>query len=195
MDKQIDIFKIKSNKIKPKQGMILVSEPFGSEPFFQRAIILLIEHNKSGTVGLILNKPTGHKISELSDEFKNFDSPLLVGGPVKNKNIFYIHTFGKSIPNSVHIKDNLYWGGNFDIIQLLKSGGKNQRNRIKFFVGYAGWVAGQLDTELSNNFWLVSDIDVNTIMNYDKEIWKKTVNKLSKEYSIWANFPENPIFN
>lgn len=195
MKHEVDIFKIKSNKIKPEQGMILVSEPFNSDRFFQRSVVLLLEHNKSGTVGLILNKPTNHKMSEISEKFNNFDSDLLMGGPVSNENIYYIHTLGKSVPGSTLIKDNLYMGGNFDIIQLMISGGTVKENQVKFFAGYSGWASGQLQNELSKNFWLVTDIDVRTIMNYDKKIWGKTVNKLSEEYRAWANFPENPIFN
>ena len=194
-EKKHDIFKINHNNIKPKQGLVLVSEPFAPDSIFSRSIILLAEHNEEGTVGFILNKPFNRKISDFSSEFGNFDINVSLGGPVSSEHIYYIHTYGNKIPGSIHIKDNLYWGGEFNVIQTMSEVGKLDEQKIRFFVGYAGWTKAQLADEIKKDYWLVSDIDVKTIMRNDKKIWNKTVSELEKPYKIWQYFPENPSLN
>lgn len=195
MEFNTDIFKIKHNNIIPKQGLVLISEPFSPDGIFSRSVILLVEHNEEGSVGFILNKPVTKKLAQLSKEFGNFDMKVSLGGPVGNKNIYYIHTYGNKIPGSIKIKDNLYWGGDFDILQTLVESGSLDESKIRFFVGYSGWSPDQLNSEITKDFWLVTDIDVDTVMQYDREIWNKVVAKLDKRYSIWQHFPENPNLN
>ena len=190
-----DFFKIEHNNIAPEQGKLLVSEPFTPDMVFKRSVILLTEYNKKGAVGFILNKSVKKKLSEISDEFGDFDAPVFLGGPVAGDSIFYIHTLGDKIPNSIKIKDNLFWGGDFDVLSLMISAGKVKKDEIMFFVGYSGWSQGQLDDEISKNFWLVADLDVNTIMTKDKGIWKNVLTQLDDKYQVWANFPENPGHN
>ncbi len=194
-NKKFDIFKINHNSINPKQGFVLVSEPFAPDNIFSRSIILLTEHNENGSVGFILNKPFKQKISDFSSEFGNSDINVSLGGPVGSEHIYYIHTYGKKIPGSIHIKENLYWGGEFKIVKMLTETGKLDKNKIRFFIGYSGWSPNQLVTEIKKNYWLVSDIDVATIMQNDKKIWDKVVSELDNPYKIWQYFPENPNLN
>lgn len=190
-----DIFKLKHNGIRPKQGSVLISEPFAPDAIFSRAVILLAEHNEKGTVGFILNKPINKTISQLSSEFGKNDMKVAIGGPVENQRIYYIHTYGNKIPDSIEITKGLYWGGDFKVLQTAMEAGGIDENKIRFFVGYSGWQEKQLDEEIKKDFWLVSEIDVNTIMNNDKNIWNKIIAKLDKRYHIWQYFPENPNFN
>jgi putative transcriptional regulator len=195
MELDTNIFKIKHNNILPKQGLVLISEPFSPDLIFSRSVILLAEHNEQGSIGFILNKPVNKKLPELTKEFGNFDMKVSLGGPVENTGIFYIHTYGTKIPGSLQIKDNLYWGGDFKILQTLIESGSLDESKIRFFVGYSGWSPEQLNGEIKKDYWLVSDIDVSTVMHFDREIWNKTVSKLDKKYSIWQYFPENPNLN
>ena len=192
---KFDIFKINHNSIKPKQGLVLVSEPFAPDSIFSRSIILLTEHNENGSVGFILNKPFNKKISDFSSEFGNFDINVSLGGPVGSEHIYYIHTYGEKIPGSIFIKDGLYWGGEFEIVKMLSEAGKLDKNKIRFFIGYSGWAPEQLMNEIKKDYWLVSDIDVETIMQNDKKIWDKVVSELDNPYKIWQYFPENPNLN
>ena len=195
MNDNNDIFKIQHNTIKPKQGLVLVSEPFAPDSIFSRSIILLAEHNEEGSVGFILNKPFNRKISDFSSELGSFDMNVSLGGPVESEHIYYIHTYGEKIPGSIHIKGNLFWGGEFRVVQTMSEIGKLDENKIRFFVGYSGWSSKQLINEIDKNYWLVSEIDVKTIMKNDKKIWNKTVSALEKPYRAWQYFPENPNLN
>ena len=184
------------NSLLPQKGRILISEPFLMDNYFKRSIVLLTEHSEEGTVGFVMNKPINMKVNEIMSEFPEVDAIVSLGGPVQTNTIHYIHTLGDIIPNSMKVIENIYWGGEFDVIKrLLESGSLNQEN-IRFFLGYSGWQSNQLEDELSENAWVVADIRPEEIMApMNKYFWNKTLNRLGKKYQMWANFPENPQMN
>ena len=70
-------------------------------------------------------------------------------------------------------------------------------DEIKFFTGYSGWTAGQLEAELRENTWIVTDkYSPGTLFKHDEEkLWKDVVISLGSRYAHIANFPENPALN
>lgn len=195
MDRNLDIFRIKTNNVLPKKGRILIAEPFLPGSYFNRSIVYLVEHNKEGSVGFILNKPVDFPVKEFEKEFPNFSDTLYMGGPVNIESVYYIHTLGKAIPNSVPIKDNLYWGGDYEQLKDMINSGMVSKNQIRFFLGYSGWGEDQLKEELDEDSWLVADIAPQLVMEDNEELWKDMVKKQGGIYSLWENFPENPSMN
>ena len=184
------------NTLLPQKGRILISEPFLMDNYFKRSIVLITEHSDEGTVGFVLNKPVNMKVNEIVSDFPEIEAVVSIGGPVQTNTLHYIHTLGDIIPNSMKVLDNIYWGGEFDVIKrLLESGSLNQEN-IRFFLGYSGWQSNQLEDELSENAWVVADIGPEEIMSpMNKFFWNKTLHRLGKKYQMWSNFPENPQMN
>ena len=195
MPLNIDIFKIRTNNVLPKKGRILIAEPFLPGSYFNRSIVFLVEHGSEGTVGFILNKPVDFEVVGFDEEFPNFKERLYVGGPVSNESVYYIHTMGDLIPNSVKIMDGLFWGGDFDHLKDLIHTGFADNTKVRFFLGYSGWDKDQLKEELDEDSWLVSDISPKIVMQSSEELWKDMVNQLGGKYSLWENFPENPALN
>lgn len=195
MNLNLDIFKIKTNNISPQKGKILIAEPFLPGSYFNRAIILLVEHNNEGSVGFILNKPVDFPVKEFYNEFPKFNDQLFLGGPVEIESVYYIHKLGKYIPGSIHIKDDLFWGGDFDHLKDLLNSGFADNNQVRFFLGYSGWGKSQLQEELDEDSWLVSDINSSVVMADTNELWKDMVKKLGGKYTLWENYPENPSMN
>ena len=197
MDSNIDIFKIETNHVTPEKGSILIAEPFMSDIYFKRSIILLTEHNDKETVGFVLNKPVNMQISDLINDFPEFDADISIGGPVSTNTIHYIHTLGNLIPNSHKVYGNIYWGGDFETVKQLIRENRIHKGQIKFFLGYSGWMPNQLDEELLQNSWLVSALDPNTVMNGPSkdDIWKEALLNLGEKYKMWINSPDNPSLN
>ena len=79
------------NKLVPKKGRLLASEPYLPDPNFERTIILLTEHNEDGSVGFVLNKPSESIINEVVEEIKGFQSKIYIGGPVQQDTLHFIH--------------------------------------------------------------------------------------------------------
>jgi putative transcriptional regulator len=144
----------------------------------------------------VLNKPIDLKIQDVIQNFPAFETSVSVGGPVNTNTVHYLHTLGDMIPESIHVKDDIFWGGDFESIKGIISAGKIQKHELRFFLGYSGWSAGQLEEELDNNAWLVADIQPNLVMRSDQSgFWNEVLKTMNNKYQVWANFPENPGLN
>jgi putative transcriptional regulator len=195
MQIRYDFFQI-NNALAPQKGRILISEPFLMDNYFKRSIVLITEHSDEGTVGFVLNKPVNMKVHEIMTDFPPMDAIVSLGGPVQTNTLHYVHTLGDIIPNSVKVIDNIYWGGEFEVIKRLLESGSLNNDNIRFFLGYSGWQSNQLEDELSDNAWVVADIPPTEIMTpMNKFFWNKTLNRLGQKYQMWSNFPENPQMN
>lgn len=178
----------------PHKGQILVAElALTGSTSFSRAIIFLAEHNEEGSVGFVVNKETQLKLSDLIPDI-NRDFALYQGGPVDQDNLYFIHKIPEILPGSMSIDDDIYWGGDFDILQKELKAGTIPNDKIKFFLGYSGWMPHQLNDEIQSNSWIVCENDKDLFRN-DASIWKDKLLELGGEYLIWANSPENPGHN
>lgn len=191
-----DIFKIQSNNVLPKKGRILISEPFLPGNYFNRAVILLVAYGKKGSVGFILNKKVEFQIQDYISGFDEFEADVYIGGPVSTDSIYFLHNRADLIPGSIHVADDIHWGGDFEEMKRLINLGIINAGEIRFFLGYSGWDAGQLEREIKENSWLVDDIDPGILLNdLGADAWVDFVRKVGKQYSMWVNFPENPSLN
>ncbi len=182
---------------KPEKGNLLIAEPsIIGDISFNRAVILLADHNPLGSVGFILNKPLNYNLKDLIEGTES-DFPVYNGGPVEQDNLYFIHKSPELIPNSVEISHGIFWGGDFSIVLNLINRGEISNEDIRFFLGYSGWDEQQLDHELASNAWLISEnIYHNQIISKPcNSFWREKMLELGGDYSIWSNAPENPSYN
>ena len=182
---------------KPEKGNLLIAEPsIIGDISFNRAVILLADHNALGSVGFILNKPLNYNLKDLIEGTES-DFTVYNGGPVEQDNLYFIHKSPDLIPNSIEISNGIFWGGDFNVVLDLINENKISKNDIRFFLGYSGWDEQQLDTELQSNTWLVSEnIHNNEIIAKScTTFWREKMLELGGDYSIWSNAPENPSYN
>lgn len=180
----------------PASGRVLVSQPSLSDRFFSKAVVMLAEHGADGTFGFIVNKPANIKLSKVTTEFGEFDTDLYLGGPVHVNSLFYVHSKGDLMPDSLKIIDGVYWGGDLSEIRRLISSGKITEKDIRFYAGYSGWQPNQLDREMKENSWIVLDgMNRYVFGSRPSNLWKKIVLSLGDEYTPWVNFPPDPNMN
>lgn len=183
--------------IKPRKGHLLIAEPsIIGDSSFNRSVILLADHGDEGTVGFILNKPLEFRLSDL---VPNTDSSFKIynGGPVQQENLYFIHKVPELIPESIEISLGIFWGGDFDVALELINAGKIQASDVRLFLGYSGWEPQQLEHELQNNSWVVTEniYKKSLIGENESAFWKEKMLELGDKYSIWSNAPENPNYN
>ena len=196
MNENLDIFKIKSNNIAPQKGRILIAEPFLSGNYFNRSVVFLVAYSKKGAVGFILNKKVDFPVQDAFPDFPDFNADVYLGGPVSTDSVYFIHKLGDKLPGSIHVMGDLYWGGDFEVLKRDIRGGKINSSDIRFFLGYSGWDGGQLEDELKEDSWLVTDVEQNEVMkDLSESSWFDFVKKAGNRYSVWENFPENPALN
>lgn len=177
-------------------GKLLISEPFMTDPNFKRSVVYLVEHNSQGTVGFVLNQKSAFVLSDLVDDVEGNEYQVYTGGPVGSDSLHFIHTLGGLIYDSVEVSKGVYWGGNFESLKMLFSTRQVQENQIKFFLGYSGWGIGQLDTEIKQNAWMVTESKTEFIFaDTEKQLWNQTVISLGEKFAPLVNFPENPNLN
>lgn len=186
------------NKNTPQVASLLISEPFMLDPNFQRSVVLLCEHNdEEGTIGYVLNQPASLLLRDVINDMPEAAFPLFYGGPVAHDSIHFIHKCPDKLHSGVGLGNDIYWGGNFESLKILIQNGDITPEEVKFFIGYSGWSPGQLDMELSENAWVISNHynpDI-TFVNHGENLWKEAIVSLGPKYAHVANFPQNPTWN
>jgi putative transcriptional regulator len=186
---------MKQLQLEPGKGRLLISEPFLNDDFFHRSVVLLAENSENGTMGFILNKPVGHNVHELINDFPEFESEVYFGGPVDNQSLFFIHTIPHLIGSSFEIGGGIHYGGDFEKLREMVSLAMVQPDQIRFFAGYSGWDAGQLDFEMKEDSWLVFERPPKLLEMKPENLWGELLRKTHSEKAIWSNYPEDPNLN
>lgn len=179
------------------KGQLLIAEPtILSDASFNRSVILLADHSTEGSVGFILNKPLPYTLDEL---VSGVDCQFTIynGGPVEQDNLYFIHNVPELLPNSIEIDQGIYWGGDFDLLIELLNQQKISRENIRFFLGYTGWGAKQLEDEMLAHAWIGKENSYaqHIIGKSSTNFWKEELDVLGGEYQLWSNAPENPVLN
>ena len=196
MQPELDLFAIMPEDKIPEKGKILISEPFLPDTFFNRSIVYLTDHTSQGSVGFILNKKLDLQVSAAIEGFEGWDENLSMGGPVAPDTLHYLHNLGDVIPKSVLVQGNIFWGGDIDTIRELIKAKKINKSQIRFFLGYSGWSAGQLERELKENSWVIAKVNSNIVLNSrGDDIWKNVLRSFKNKYRMWADFPDSPEMN
>jgi putative transcriptional regulator len=177
-------------------GTLLISDPFLQDPHFTRSVVLICEDDDSGTLGFILNKKYDQTIDELVSDLEGFKFPLFYGGPVQVDTIHFIHKRPDLIEDGIQIQETIYWGGDFDkVVDLIRNKILKSRD-IKFFIGYSGWEANQLNEELETKSWITRDGTEQLIFHpFYEHIWKDALKDLGGEYAQMVNYPLDPQHN
>ncbi len=178
------------------KGTLLIANVAMQDPNFKRTVVLLCEHNEQGTFGLVLNRPLDLHLSDVLEGFEEWEHPLWLGGPVQTNTLHLLHTLGTRIEGSVEVADGIFWGGDYEEVrELIRLRIANETN-LKFFLGYSGWGAGQLEDEMQLNSWYLAKATAQIVFSepYDK-MWRRVLRAKGGDYAYLANFPEDPRLN
>jgi putative transcriptional regulator len=185
-------------KLEPKTGRVLISDPFLRDPNFSRTVVLLTEHSEEGTVGFVLNNPIDLALNSVLKDKQLPKQTVFQGGPVELNTLHFIHSLGQIVPDSQQISRGIWWGGDFEEALKLIRSNTELIDHFHFYLGYSGWGEGQLDDELKEDAWLVSDINSDQIFKRDvtsPELWKELMNGLGGEFKYLSNSPIDPQLN
>lgn len=185
------------SKNRLQKGSLLLAQPFMLDPNFKRAVVLITDHHPvEGTVGFVLNKKLKTRINDLIDDFPEIDAPVFVGGPVATETLHYIHDSGHIVDGSIEVMDGLYWGGDFEKLKFLIKSKLILARNVKFFLGYTGWSAGQLDDEMDSGSWMLADMDINyAFATKPHNLWKEVTKNKGGRYTVIAELPYSDSLN
>ena len=190
-------FFVSSQTDKPERGDLLISEPYLPDPNFERTVVYLCEHDENGTFGFVLNRKANVRLGDVVDEASNFEADLYIGGPVQKDTLHFLHRSEQLAKPSPAVKNDVYWGGDYELMLKLLNTKSISPKDIRFFVGYSGWAEGQLADELRENSWVVlKGASQEMIFDWDnQELWKACLKTMGGKYRLMSNYPKDPRMN
>jgi len=149
---------------------------------FEKTVIAMLENNKNGAWGFVINKPIGllpiallidpsFNTSEEREKLYNINIKVFWGGPVETKKIFVLHT-KEYQSDSTNNYGNISISQDYEILFDIAENKGPEKSLIIF--GYSGWGSGQLEGEMEKDHWILSDIDLDITFNQESsEKWEK----------------------
>ncbi len=166
------------------ENQLLIAMPSLTDPFFNKSVTYICEHNDDGAMGLIINQPVNLTLNELlaqldehKEQLPELAQKVLTGGPVSTDRGFVLHSPQSGWKSSLALSDDFMITTSKDILMSL--GSDKAPEKYVVTLGYAGWGPGQLEEEIKANSWLTIAADSDIIFNTPIELrWKKATEKL-----------------
>jgi putative transcriptional regulator len=189
-------YPMQEETLTPEKGCLLLAEPYLGDPNFERSVVLLVEYSAEGAVGFVLSQPMGILPHDVVSRFPEFASEVFMGGPVEKNHLYFLHTRPDLFPEAIPVDGHLYWGGHFDALRAAVEQGAIHPHDIRFFIGYSGWSAGQLEEELQQGSWrILMPHGWNVLEVNPESLWSEGMTRLGQEGLLWAHAPEDPLLN
>jgi putative transcriptional regulator len=168
-------------------GKLLIASP-SMPDYFHRTVILLVEHSEEGAFGLVLNRPSETTVGEASPELAELigDEHLIhVGGPVQPNAVTAVGDHSDPTAASKLIVGS---------VGMVDLDDPPEVNRLRIYVGYAGWGPGQLDGELEEEAWIVEDAHPDDPFR-EGDLWSAVLARKGGEFVLLARMPPDPSVN
>jgi len=168
------------------KGKFLVASRDLNDPNFAESVILLLDYNEKGALGVIINRPTEVSLAELLPDVKALQKRqdvVYIGGPVAQQMLMILIHTAKPPPDAQLVFSDTYLvAKQTGLAQVLQSDGK--RTKLRAYIGYAGWAAGQLDMEVAAGGWQVVPAD--PLFIFDRaaqEIWPELIRRGAAQWT------------
>lgn len=180
------------------RGSLLIATPHLRDPNFMQSVVLMIEHEQEGALGVILNRPMDLSVRELWQQADagpcSLETPVRSGGPVTGP-IMAIHPFAQF--SDKEILPGIHFTSDRDaLINLINA----SQTPVLLFMGYAGWGGEQLESELDVGGWLVLPATPELIFDQDTEsLWHTVIRRTGQDFLTESlgihRFPDDPAVN
>ena len=158
------------------EDQFLIAMPQMTDPYFANTVTYLWKHNEEGALGIVINKPLQASIADIFDELEIVcpdtntlfrQQKVLAGGPVERDKGFIVHDSPQAWESSICITPTLSVCTSKSILQDIATGAGPDNYLVA--LGCAGWEAGQLEQEISDNAWLTTPVDSELIFSQEHD--------------------------
>jgi putative transcriptional regulator len=180
------------------RGKLLLASPVLVDPNFRRTVVLITEHTEEGAMGLVLNRPSEAAVSDAVPELawlaeEPGDETVYMGGPVTPGGVMVLAEFERPDPGAINVFGSVGFVPG-DVEDEQGFAGNLGRRRI--FAGHAGWGAGQLESEMEEDSWIVEDAQADDVFCEDPEdLWSAVLRRMGRQYALLATMPLDPSLN
>ncbi|MFN3201755.1 MAG: YqgE/AlgH family protein [Bradymonadia bacterium] len=157
---------------------ILIAVPQLTDPNFHRSVVVMIEHNHEGAVGLVINQPTQHRNAEITRNLDLHwpgapDARLLKGGPVEPHSLWILHEDGWCFEETVQVCSGVAVSRSREALHRMC---RAEEECMLLVVGYAGWSPGQLENEIAQGAWITSEASTDLVFQWPREdLWRRSL--------------------
>jgi len=177
------------------RGQLLVAGPALLDPNFWRTVVLVVEHNEEGALGLVLNRPSETSVGEAVPQLETLldpDERLFIGGPVQPSAVIVLAEFEEANDAALLAFDDVGVLGTSSSPDELTAGVRAGRA----FLGHAGWGPGQLDSELERGDWILEPARLGDAFSNDAGgLWSEVLTRKGGSYALIARMPADPSMN
>jgi putative transcriptional regulator len=174
-------------------NQLLIAMPSLEDPNFSRTVTLICEHNEQGALGVVINRPTEVLLGQLLEHLQLSvrsgavaSTPVYAGGPVQLERGFILHSPLGEWESTLKINDGLGLTTSLDVLTAIAAGQGPEHRLIA--LGYAGWGAGQLEREITENAWLTVPNDNRILFELPvDERWQAAATKLGVDLRFLAS--------
>jgi putative transcriptional regulator len=169
--------------VDPPAGQLLIASEAIKDPRFFHSVILLIGHDRQGAFGITINRPLGeHSPAELlggagkdqRDSAVEGKIRVFAGGPVQPQSGFVVHSAEYRRPDTRPVGDALATTADKDVLRDIRRGVGPAKYLLA--LGYAGWGAGQLETEIARRDWFTAPADPHLVFDAERDaVWEKAM--------------------
>lgn len=166
--------------VAPDKGVFLVAKPAMRDPRFQRTVVLLLEHDDEGTLGVIINRATemllSHALPDLKGA-KNGKHAVFFGGPVGLNTFVFLLRSSEPPRASSHVMGDVYYSADRNTLETALNQYK-KTDELRMFLGHAGWAPGQLAGELFRGDWLLVRADSHSVFEKNLDgLWRELIDR------------------
>ena len=162
------------------KGQLLVASARLLDPNFMQSVVLMVQHDLNGALGLVLNRPTELSLrqawEQVSESLCQREDSLHIGGPCEGV-LMAIHPFASA--GQIEILPGLYFATETQHMQWLMQ--QRDEKQMRFFVGYSGWTAGQLEGEIDSGSWISSAANLERVFASEQTLWRQIKREISLE--------------
>jgi len=190
-------------------GTFLIASLGLEDPAFNRTIVLILQHRpQESTLGVVLNRPLGDReklypkeeldrLTEGMDRGAPGRGELFYhGGPVEPGSLIFLHRVEHLRGDAAAIRPGLFAGGDLDALRRYSARAGKESPFLRFFLGYAEWEPGQLESEIALGAWILAPGDVDLVFSDDPEaMWQQALLALGGKYVPMSFIPEDPSLN
>jgi putative transcriptional regulator len=153
-------------------GNIIISTHSLNGTNFEKAAIVITEHNEKGTIGYVFNKPFPRNFNELEEFKHSVPVPLYAGGPVQTDMLYFMHRRPDLIEKGEPVAGDVLMGSDFKKAVQLLNNAQLSVDDMRLFIGYCGWDANELEAEITEGSWQVTHAAVDIVFSTSTEtIW------------------------
>lgn len=171
------------------KGVLLVASPGLLDPNFRQTVILICDHGSTGTLGLVLNRPTNLLLSEALSDVPSLQGTahlLFAGGPVQPDAMLMLFRLAQEPAQARRVLDGIYLGGNLKELERVIAK-PAPAETFRAFAGYAGWGPGQLASEMAQGSWRVLPADAASIFEKNPaDLWQELTDRPEPHGQIQA---------